>query len=95
MGFQVTRHKLVNMATMVNISAELYLSVGAMMNAGLDAVTQVSMAKIFSTDNCDKVTHAAEAALRRNSGLPPRIPVEKAISRQPHFVPWAVEQPKS
>ena len=58
-GFQVTRHKLVDMATMVEISREYTYLVAARMQAGQDQVTQVSMAKIFATDICDKVCHAA------------------------------------
>ena len=59
MGFQVTRHKLVDMAMMVEISREYTYRVAACMHAGQDQVTQVSMAKIFATDICDKVCHAA------------------------------------
>jgi acyl-CoA dehydrogenase len=58
-GFQVTRHKLVEMATMVNISKEYTYRVAAKMNAGIDQVTEVSMAKIFSTEMCDKVCSQA------------------------------------
>jgi acyl-CoA dehydrogenase len=58
-GFQVTRHKLVDMAMMVEISREYTYRVAARMQAGEDQVTQVSMAKIFATDICDKVCHAA------------------------------------
>jgi acyl-CoA dehydrogenase len=58
-GFQVTRHKLVEMAMMVEISREYTYRVAARMQAGQDQVTQVSMAKIFGTDICDKVCHAA------------------------------------
>jgi acyl-CoA dehydrogenase len=47
------------MAMMVEISREYTYRVAARMQAGQDQVTQVSMAKIFGTDICDKVCHAA------------------------------------
>ena len=75
-GFQVTRHKLVEMATMVEISREYTYRVGALMNAGQDAVTQVSMAKIFATDICDKVTHAA-VQIHGGYGYMREYPVER------------------
>jgi acyl-CoA dehydrogenase len=58
-GFQVTRHKLVDMATMVEVSREFTYRVAAMIQAGENAVKQISMAKIFSADICDKVCHEA------------------------------------
>ncbi|MFH1134631.1 MAG: acyl-CoA dehydrogenase family protein [Pseudomonadota bacterium] len=76
MGFQVTRHKLVDMATMVDISKEYTYRVGALMNDGRDAVTQVSMAKIFATDICDKVCHAA-VQIHGGYGYMREYPVER------------------
>ncbi len=58
-GFQVTRHKLVDMATLVEVSTEFTYRVAAMMQAGRDAIKEVSMAKNFATDMCDKVCHSA------------------------------------
>ena len=58
-GFQVTRHKLVDMAMLVDISREYTYRVAAKIGAGIDAVTEVSMAKIFATDVCDKVCNDA------------------------------------
>lgn len=58
-GFQVNRHKLVDMATMVEVSREFTYRVAAKIGAGLDAVTEVSMAKIFACDVCAKVCDQA------------------------------------
>ncbi len=59
MGFQVTRHKLVDMATLVEVSREFTYRVAAGVQAGRDMIKQVSMAKIFSADICDRVCHSA------------------------------------
>ncbi|MDJ0959477.1 MAG: acyl-CoA dehydrogenase family protein [Acidimicrobiia bacterium] len=58
-GFQVLRHKLVDMATKVEVSREYTYRVAARMAEGEDQVTEVSMAKIFSTEASDFVTHEA------------------------------------
>lgn len=58
-GFQVTRHKLAEMATLVDISREYTYRAAAGMEAGKDMVKQITMAKIFSTDICHKVCHQA------------------------------------
>lgn len=58
-GFQVTRHKLVDMATLVEVSREFTYRVAARIQAGENVVKEVSMAKIFSTEICDKVCHDA------------------------------------
>ena len=58
-GFQVTRHKLVDMATLVEASREFTYRVAAKIDAGLEQIKEISMAKIFSCDVSDKVTHAA------------------------------------
>ncbi len=58
-GFQVTRHKLVDMATLVEVSREFTYRVAAKIQAGENMVKEISMAKIFSADMCDKVCHAA------------------------------------
>jgi acyl-CoA dehydrogenase len=58
-GFQVTRHKLVDMATLVEVSREFTYRVAAKIQAGENMVKEISMAKIFSADICDKVCHAA------------------------------------
>lgn len=58
-GFQVTRHKLAEMATLVQISKEFNYRVAAMINEGLDAYRNVCMAKNFATKSCDKVVYDA------------------------------------
>lgn len=59
MGFQVTRHKLVDMATLVEVSREFTYRIAAKIQAGENMVKEISMAKIFSAEICDKVCHAA------------------------------------
>ncbi len=58
-GFQVTRHKLADMATLVEVSREFAYRVAANMDAGVDQTKQVSMAKNFACSVSDKVTHEA------------------------------------
>ena len=59
MGFQVTRHKLVDMAVAVEVSKEFTYRVAAKINAGENCVKEISMAKIFSAEMCEKVTREA------------------------------------
>ncbi|MBE7531133.1 MAG: hypothetical protein HND44_17265 [Chloroflexi bacterium] len=58
-GFQVIRHKLVDMATQVEVSREFTYRVAAKMDSGLDQVTEVSMAKNFACQVSDFVTTEA------------------------------------
>lgn len=58
-GFQVTRHKLVDMATLLEISREFTYRVAAKIDAGSDQIKQVSMAKNFACSVSDKVTFEA------------------------------------
>ncbi len=58
-GFQVTRHKLADMATMVEASTEFTYRVAAKIGAGVDQIREVSMAKNFACDISDKVTYDA------------------------------------
>ncbi|MCB9434923.1 MAG: acyl-CoA dehydrogenase family protein [Ardenticatenaceae bacterium] len=58
-GFQVMRHKLVDMATELEVSREFTYRVAAKMNDGVDQVKEVSMAKLFATKMCDMVTYEA------------------------------------
>jgi acyl-CoA dehydrogenase len=58
-GFQVTRHKLAEMATQVEASREFTYRVAAMVNAGQYKVAEVSMAKNFACQVADKVTFDA------------------------------------
>ena len=58
-GFQVTRHKLVDMATLVEASREFTYRVAAKIEAGLNPVKEISMAKNFSCQVSDRVTYDA------------------------------------
>ena len=58
-GFQVTRHKLVDMATKIEASKQFNYRVAAKMEAGQDAIRDVSMAKNFACEVCDKVVYDA------------------------------------
>ncbi|MGV8080062.1 MAG: acyl-CoA dehydrogenase family protein [Syntrophales bacterium] len=58
-GFQVIRHKLVDMATKVEIAKEYNYRVAARMEAGMDVMREVSMGKNFSCEVCDKVVYDA------------------------------------
>ena len=58
-GFQVTRHKLAEMATMVEASREFTYRVAAMINAGQYKVAEVSMAKNFACQVANKLTFDA------------------------------------
>lgn len=56
---QVIRHKLADMATQVEVSREFNYRVAAMIQAGVPAVKEVSMAKNFATRTSDFVTYEA------------------------------------
>jgi acyl-CoA dehydrogenase len=58
-GFQVTRHKLVDMATLVEISREYTYRIAAKMKAGINQVKAVSMAKNFACSVSDRITDDA------------------------------------
>ena len=58
-AFQVTRHKLVDMATKVQVAKEFNYRVAAKMEAGIDCIKDVSMAKNFACEICDKVVFDA------------------------------------
>lgn len=58
-GFQVTRHKLVDMATKIAAAREFNYRLAARMENGENVVTEVSMAKNFSCEVCDKVVYDA------------------------------------
>ncbi len=58
-GFQTTRHKLVDMATLVDVAREYTLRVAAKIDAGLDQIKEVSMAKNFACSVSDRVTYDA------------------------------------
>ncbi|MEC7816583.1 MAG: acyl-CoA dehydrogenase family protein [Pseudomonadota bacterium] len=58
-GFQVTRHKLVDMATRIDIAREYTYRCAALMQAGKNPIQQVAMAKNFSVEVCEQVTREA------------------------------------
>ena len=58
-GFQVTRHKLADMATLVEATREFTYRVAARINAGVNQVKEISMAKNFACMVSDKVTYDA------------------------------------
>jgi len=58
-GFQVTRHKLVDMATRITIAREFNYRVAARMVAGENVTTEVSMAKNFACEVCDQAVYDA------------------------------------
>lgn len=58
-GFQVTRHKLVDMATQVEVSREFTYRVSAKIDAGMDQIKEISMAKNFACSVADRVTYDA------------------------------------
>jgi acyl-CoA dehydrogenase len=58
-GFQVTQHKLVDMATLVEISREYVYRIAARIDAGENMIKEISMAKNFACQVSDKVTYDA------------------------------------
>jgi len=58
-GFQVIRHKIVDMATLVEVSREFTYRVAAKIDAGIDQIKEISMAKNFACTVSDKVTYDA------------------------------------
>jgi acyl-CoA dehydrogenase len=58
-GFQVLRHKIVDMATLVDVSREYTYRVAAKIGAGLNQVKEISMAKNFACNTSDRVTYDA------------------------------------
>jgi len=58
-GFQTMRHKIVDMATLVEVSREFTYRVAAKIGAGLNQVKEISMAKNFACSTSDKVTYDA------------------------------------
>jgi acyl-CoA dehydrogenase len=58
-GFQITRHRLAEMATLVEISREYTYRVASKINAGINQVKEISMAKNFACSVSDRVTYDA------------------------------------
>jgi acyl-CoA dehydrogenase len=75
-GFQVTRHKLVDMAVLVDVSREYTYRVAAKIQAGENMVKEISMAKIFAANTCDTVCHHA-VQIHGGFGYMREYPVER------------------
>ncbi len=75
-GFQVTRHKLVDMATKVRVAKEFNYRVAAKMDAGQDVTLDVSMAKNFACEVCDKIVYDA-VQIHGGYGYAREYPVER------------------
>ena len=58
-GFQVVRHKLVDMATRLEASREFTYRIAAKIDAGHSQVKEISMAKNFACEVSDKITYDA------------------------------------
>ncbi|MCP4345184.1 MAG: acyl-CoA dehydrogenase [Desulfobacterales bacterium] len=58
-GFQVTRHKLADMSTLVEVSREFTYRVAAKINAGVEQIKEISMSKNFACSVSDRVTYDA------------------------------------
>jgi acyl-CoA dehydrogenase len=58
-GFQAIRHKIVDMATLVEVSREFTYRVAAKIDAGFDQIKEISMAKNFACSVSDKATYDA------------------------------------
>jgi len=58
-GFQVTRHKLAEMATRVEAAKRFNYHVAALIGAGQKCMKEVCMAKNFATRTCDRVVYDA------------------------------------
>lgn len=58
-GFQVIRHKLADMATQIEASREFTYRIAAKIEAGLNPIKEISMAKNFACQVSDLVTHEA------------------------------------
>ncbi|MDZ7698679.1 MAG: acyl-CoA dehydrogenase family protein [Deltaproteobacteria bacterium] len=75
-GFQVTRHKLADMATQVEVSQEFTYRIAAKMDAGLSQVKEIAMAKNFACSVGDKVTYDA-VQIHGGAGYMREYPVER------------------
>ncbi len=58
-GHQVTRHKLADMATLVEASREFVYRIAAKIETGVNQIKEISMAKNFACQVSDKVTYDA------------------------------------
>jgi acyl-CoA dehydrogenase len=75
-GFQVTRHKLADMATLLEVSREFVYRVASKMRAGINQVKEISMAKNFACTVSDRVTYDA-VQIHGGFGYMREYPVER------------------
>lgn len=75
-AFQVTQHKMADMATLVEASREFTYRVAAKMGGGTKQIKEVAMAKNFSCMVSDKVTHDA-VQIHGGYGYMREYPVER------------------
>ena len=75
-GFQVTRHKLVDMATRIEVAREFNYRLAARIQAGENIVREISMAKNFACEVCDKVVYDA-VQIHGGYGTMREYPVER------------------
>lgn len=75
-GFQVTRHKLAEMATGVEAARAFTYGVAAMIGNGEKALKEVCMAKNFATSVCDRVVYDA-VQIHGGYGYCREYPVER------------------
>ncbi|MCZ7583177.1 MAG: acyl-CoA dehydrogenase family protein [Deltaproteobacteria bacterium] len=58
-GFQVTRHKLVDMAMLTDVARTYTYRAAARIEAGVNALREISFAKIFTADVAERVCREA------------------------------------
>ncbi|MGB9618438.1 MAG: acyl-CoA dehydrogenase family protein [Desulfomonilaceae bacterium] len=75
-GFQTTRHKLVDMAVLVQVSKEFTYRIAAKIKRGENMIKEIAMAKIFAADICQKVCDAA-VQIHGGYGYMREYPVER------------------
>ena len=92
-GFQVTRHKLADMATLVEASTEFTYRVAARIGAGVDQIKEVSMAKNFACSVSDKVTYDAVQLFGATATCGNTL--SNACTGTTGFFPLAAAPPKS
>jgi acyl-CoA dehydrogenase len=75
-GFQVTRHKLVDMAVLIEVSKEFTYRIAARIQRGENVIKEIAMAKIFSAEICQRVCDAA-VQIHGGYGYMREYPVER------------------
>ena len=73
---QALRHRVADMATEIEAARHLVYHAAALYNAGLDCVTEVSMAKLFCTEVANRVAYQA-VQLHGGYGYMREFPVER------------------